>query len=196
MSWRIGLQALRSICRAPLRSPKRRRRSRPMPRKSPTAPWIVGRGWNQEQWGLGRFPDRRRARRGASPIGRSGSTRIDGHAGWANSRALAMAGVTAATADPGRRARRAHRAGGPARRACSSMRRWRWSIQACRRRRRDDRDLAFVNAQDLLLQARGHRGRRHGHERSRTGRRSAARAMPAACGSASCPMPAASRTCC
>jgi hypothetical protein len=30
---------------------------------NPSRPWILGRGWNQEKWGLGRFPDRCRTRR-------------------------------------------------------------------------------------------------------------------------------------
>ncbi|MCD2322699.1 amidohydrolase [Sphingomonas sp. IC-56] len=61
--------------------------------------WIVGSGWNQERWGLGRFPT-------AADLDRAVSDRpvwlerVDGHAGWANTRALAAAGITAATKDP------------------------------------------------------------------------------------------------
>lgn len=61
--------------------------------------WVVGGGWNQERWGLGRFPT-------AAELDRAVSDRpaflerIDGHAGWANSRALALAGITASTPDP------------------------------------------------------------------------------------------------
>jgi predicted amidohydrolase YtcJ len=67
--------------------------------KNPEMPWIIGTGWNQERWGLGRFPtatdlDAAVADR---PVWLS---RVDGHAGWANSRALALAKVTAATKDP------------------------------------------------------------------------------------------------
>ncbi len=65
----------------------------------PNRAWIVGRGWNQEKWGLGRFPT-------AADLDAAVSDRpvwlmrADGHAGWANSAALSAAGVTAKTADP------------------------------------------------------------------------------------------------
>jgi predicted amidohydrolase YtcJ len=65
----------------------------------PDAPWIVGRGWNQETWQLGRFPT-------AAEIDAVVSDRpvwlgrVDGHAAWANSLALAAGGVTAKTPDP------------------------------------------------------------------------------------------------
>ena len=65
----------------------------------PERPWIVGRGWNQELWGLGRFPTA--AELDAAVAGRPvWLQRVDGHAGWANSAALAAAGVNAATRDP------------------------------------------------------------------------------------------------
>lgn len=63
------------------------------------AKWVLGRGWNQEAWKLGRFPT-------AADLDRAVSDRpvwlerVDGHAGWANSKALELAGVTAATKDP------------------------------------------------------------------------------------------------
>jgi len=62
-------------------------------------PWILGRGWNQERWGLGRFPTTADLDSAVSdrPVWLE---RVDGHAGWANSRALALAKVTAATKDP------------------------------------------------------------------------------------------------
>lgn len=67
--------------------------------KYPERRWIVGRGWNQEKWGLGRFPtsadlDGVVADR---PIWLE---RVDGHAGWANSKAIEIAGVTGATKSP------------------------------------------------------------------------------------------------
>ena len=66
---------------------------------NPSLPWILGRGWNQESWGLGRFPtaadlDTVVADR---PVWLE---RIDGHAGWANSRAMEIAGVTAKSKSP------------------------------------------------------------------------------------------------
>ncbi|HEX8303192.1 amidohydrolase [Sphingomonas sp.] len=61
--------------------------------------WILGGGWNQEKWGLGRFPTAAEldAAVGDRPVWLD---RVDGHAGWANSRALALAGVNAASKDP------------------------------------------------------------------------------------------------
>jgi predicted amidohydrolase YtcJ len=63
------------------------------------AAWITGGGWNQERWGLGRFPTA--AELDAVTAGKPAFLeRVDGHAGWANSRALQLAGITAATRDP------------------------------------------------------------------------------------------------
>jgi len=61
--------------------------------------WLIGRGWNQEIWKLGRFPTAQEldAVTGERP---AWLERVDGHAGWANSRALALAGITDATKDP------------------------------------------------------------------------------------------------
>jgi predicted amidohydrolase YtcJ len=65
----------------------------------PEAPWILGGGWNQIAWGLDRMPTAAELDRvtGGKP---AWLTRVDGHAGWANSAALAAAGITARTADP------------------------------------------------------------------------------------------------
>lgn len=63
---------------------------------NPTPRWVIGRGWNQEQWNLGRFPTA--AELDAAVPGRPvWLERVDGHAGWANSMALKEAGVTAAS---------------------------------------------------------------------------------------------------
>lgn len=65
----------------------------------PQASWITGGGWNQAAWKLGRFPT-------AAELDTAESTRpvwlsrVDGHAGWANSRALALADITRDTPDP------------------------------------------------------------------------------------------------
>ncbi len=67
--------------------------------KNPERPWIIGSGWNQEKWGLGRFPTA--ADLDAAVADRPvWLTRVDGHAGWANSRAMEIAGVTAASKSP------------------------------------------------------------------------------------------------
>jgi predicted amidohydrolase YtcJ len=66
---------------------------------NPTPRWIVGRGWNQERWGLGRFPTA--ADLDSVAPGRPiWLERVDGHAGWANSLAMKEAGITARTASP------------------------------------------------------------------------------------------------
>jgi predicted amidohydrolase YtcJ len=65
----------------------------------PQAAWITGGGWNQAAWKLGRFPSAAEldtAER-ERPVWLS---RVDGHAGWANSRALALAGISRDTPDP------------------------------------------------------------------------------------------------
>lgn len=62
-------------------------------------PWVTGGGWNQEAWKLGRFPVAAELDKAVSDRP-AWLERVDGHAGWANSRALALSGVTAATPDP------------------------------------------------------------------------------------------------
>lgn len=54
--------------------------------------WIIGRGWNQEKWGLGRFPNTGDLDDIISdrPVWLE---RVDGHAGWANSKAIEIAKV-------------------------------------------------------------------------------------------------------
>ena len=65
----------------------------------PDAKWITGSGWNQEIWKLGRFPTAKEldAVVADRPVWLS---RVDGHAAWANSAAMKLAGVTKATPDP------------------------------------------------------------------------------------------------
>ena len=66
---------------------------------NPTPRWILGRGWNQERWRLGRFPTAADldAAAGDRPVWLE---RVDGHAGWANSAAMREAHVDAATQAP------------------------------------------------------------------------------------------------
>ena len=65
----------------------------------PEAAWISGRGWNQVIWQLGRFPTASELDRAVDdrPVWLS---RVDGHAGWANTAALALAGIGPDTPDP------------------------------------------------------------------------------------------------
>ena len=57
-----------------------------------TAPWILGRGWNQVLWEQGHFPTRASLDRldDQRPMALN---RIDGHAVWVNSAALGLAGI-------------------------------------------------------------------------------------------------------
>ncbi|KQN25704.1 metal-dependent hydrolase [Sphingomonas sp. Leaf33] len=66
---------------------------------NPTRPWIIGGGWNQEVWNLGRFPTAAEIDAVVSdrPVWMQ---RADGHAGWANSAAMRAAGITAKTVSP------------------------------------------------------------------------------------------------
>ncbi|MFS2022960.1 amidohydrolase [Massilia sp. CT11-137] len=63
------------------------------------AAWVRGRGWNQENWKLGRFPTAQELD-GVVADRPAWLERVDGHAGWANGRALALAGITDQTPDP------------------------------------------------------------------------------------------------
>jgi predicted amidohydrolase YtcJ len=67
--------------------------------ENPEMPWIIGRGWNQEKWGLGRFPTAADLD-AAVPDRAVWLERVDGHAGWANTAAMTAAKVTAASKSP------------------------------------------------------------------------------------------------
>lgn len=61
--------------------------------------WIRGRGWDQNLWTSKRFP----THRVLDPVSQDHPVfleRIDGHAGWANARAMEEAGITDKTKDP------------------------------------------------------------------------------------------------
>ena len=68
-------------------------------RANPSARWIVGRGWNQVIWPVQEFPTAAQidAVVDERPVWLE---RIDGHAGWANSAALKLAGISDDTSDP------------------------------------------------------------------------------------------------
>jgi predicted amidohydrolase YtcJ len=68
-------------------------------REAPAGTWITGRGWDQNDWGDTRFPTHEALSR-AVPNHPVFLVRVDGHAALANERAMALAGVTAQTADP------------------------------------------------------------------------------------------------
>jgi len=68
-------------------------------KEKPYLKWIQGRGWNQVLWPGQQFPSAKILDELVSdrPIWLE---RIDGHAGWANSKALALAGINANTISP------------------------------------------------------------------------------------------------
>ncbi len=65
---------------------------------TPVGEWVSGRGWNHHLWG-GRLPTCQQLD-AVAPHHPVLLTRKDGHSVWANSAALAAAGVSAATANP------------------------------------------------------------------------------------------------
>ncbi len=56
--------------------------------------WILGRSWDQNDWEVKEFPDKTKLDELFSDIPVY-LVRVDGHAGWCNSKALELAGVTA-----------------------------------------------------------------------------------------------------
>ncbi|MCU1275813.1 MAG: hypothetical protein JWO48_3244 [Bryobacterales bacterium] len=61
--------------------------------------WIEGRAWDQNNWPRKQFPTEAAISAGA-PDNPVYLTRVDGHAGWVNRKAMEIAGLTASTADP------------------------------------------------------------------------------------------------
>jgi len=61
--------------------------------------WIVGRGWDQNDWAQAAFPDRSELDAAVAdrPVY---LRRVDGHAAWVNSEALSLAGISKGTPDP------------------------------------------------------------------------------------------------
>lgn len=66
---------------------------------TPAGHWLTGRGWDQVLWPDARFPSHADLD-GVTDAHPVFLRRKCGHAGWANARALEMAGITADTADP------------------------------------------------------------------------------------------------
>jgi len=65
----------------------------------PAGAWILGRGWDQNDWSDTRFPTHDALSR-ALPNNPVWLTRVDGHAGYGNAAAMRAAGVTTTTVDP------------------------------------------------------------------------------------------------
>jgi len=75
------------------------RRVRARARRLRPGEWLLGRGWDQNDWPGQQFPT-------AAQLDRVSAghpvylTRVDGHAGWTNTKALGLAGIDAKTPDP------------------------------------------------------------------------------------------------
>ena len=116
---------------------------------NPERRWIIGRGWNQEKWGLGRFPTAAELDQVVAdrPVWLE---RVDGHAGWANSAAMEIAGVDATSESP---------SGGRIERLLGSRQPSGIFVDnaaglvqsAVPAPRPEDRDFALSKAQDILL---------------------------------------------
>lgn len=65
----------------------------------PDQAWVLGHGWNQVKWGLGRFPTKSELD-AVVPDRPAALDRVDGHAKWLNTPALEAAGITKDTTDP------------------------------------------------------------------------------------------------
>lgn len=61
--------------------------------------WLLGRGWNQVIWPSNSFPTKASLDK-AFPNTPVWLKRVDGHAGWGNTAALKLAGITASTISP------------------------------------------------------------------------------------------------
>ena len=115
----------------------------------PDRPWILGRGWNQELWPDKRFPTAADLDPvvGDRPVWLE---RVDGHAAWANSKAIEVAGVTAATRDPaGGKVERVAPGGKPAGVFVDNAQDL--VSKAIPAPRPEDRDFAFSLAQDIFF---------------------------------------------
>jgi len=109
-------------------------------------PWVLGRGWDAARWGA--VPS-------AADLDGVAKDRpvwlvsADGHSGWANSAALAAAGITAGTKPPPGGVIERTAAGKPS----GVLRETAMALveKAVPAPRPEDRDLAFAAAQDALL---------------------------------------------
>ena len=125
--------------------------------------WIIGRGWDDAGWGLGRLP-------GAADLAGLAEgrpvwlVRADGRVGWANAAALGAAGITAGTRDPaGGRIERGAAVKLAARKGAVAVSRpgaptgalveaaMGLVERAVPAPRPEDRDLAFAKAQEVFL---------------------------------------------
>ena len=67
--------------------------------ENPSINWVLGRGWNQVQWSNNTYPTAKSLDK-VFPNKPVWLRRVDGHAGWANSKAMALAGITSKSKSP------------------------------------------------------------------------------------------------
>jgi predicted amidohydrolase YtcJ len=117
--------------------------------QNPGKKWIIGGGWNQEKWGLGRFPTAAELD-AVVPNRPVWLDRVDGHAGWANTTAMKLAGITAASTNPtGGRIERIAGTKQPSGILVDAAMDLVW--KQLPKPRPEDRDLALQEAQAILL---------------------------------------------
>ncbi|VWX57621.1 amidohydrolase [Sphingorhabdus sp. 109] len=114
---------------------------------NPGKPWIIGNGWNQEIWGLGRFPTAAELD-GVVPDRPVYLSRVDGHAAWVNGAAMKAADVSSSTKSPSGGS--IEKVGGKPTGIFvdAAMTLFEAAIPASRP---VERDLAFAKAQEILL---------------------------------------------
>ncbi|RPA59749.1 amidohydrolase [Shewanella frigidimarina] len=74
-------------------------RAQAFSKNNPTDGWLMGRGWNQELWDSKQFPTKESLDK-AFKVNPVSFGRVDGHAIWVNSKALALAGISSTTVAP------------------------------------------------------------------------------------------------
>lgn len=113
----------------------------------PNRLWLLGGGWNQEKWGLDRFPTAAELD-AVIPDRPIWLKRVDGHAGWANSAAMKAAGFSAKSKAPqgGAIIRYDGKPSGVFIDKASEL-----IESAIPKPRPVERDLALVKAQEILL---------------------------------------------
>ena len=115
----------------------------------PDRPWILGTGWNPASWDKSALPTAADldAAAGGRPVW---IVSADGQAGWANTATLKAARIVAATADPA--GGRIVRVGATAAPSGVLFGNARLLVEkAAPPRRAEDRDLAFLKAQQILV---------------------------------------------
>jgi len=95
----LGLESVQIQLTGTTSLQQAQQRIRAYAQANPRRAWLVGEGWNQVIWNLGRFPTAQEL--DAAVADRPAALdRIDGHATWLNTKALHAAGITKDTPDP------------------------------------------------------------------------------------------------